>query len=243
MDDVQAIIDILNVMTNSGISWTEIKRQIKEERKANNPLANMIFKMNFERNQISLILDAVNEDETLDQMFKVDDHYLSNFDPVVVIEIDIDISAQLNIRKYFEIKKKSLEKEKKTKDASVIAIQQAEQAAIRDLEKHKIQNMKVNKNRKVFWFEKFSWFVTSENYLCIGGKDAHQNEMIVKKYMDKGDLFLHCELHGAAVVILKNPSNGVIPPMSIEEAAQFEVCHSPSWTNNVLSQVYWVHAH
>jgi predicted ribosome quality control (RQC) complex YloA/Tae2 family protein len=36
-------------MTNSGISWTEIKRQIKEERKANNPLANMIFKMVFEK--------------------------------------------------------------------------------------------------------------------------------------------------------------------------------------------------
>ena len=30
--------------------------------------------------------------------------------------------------------------------------------------------------------------------------------------------------------------------MAIEEAATFEVCHSPSWTNNVLSKVYWVHA-
>lgn len=99
-----------------------------------------------------------------------------------------------------------------------------------------------NKNRKVFWFEKFSWFVTSENYLCIGGKDAHQNEVLVKKYMDKGDLFMHCELHGASVVVLKNPSRGVVPPLSIEEAATFEVCHSPSWTNNVLSQVYWVNS-
>ena len=60
--------------------------------------------------------------------------------------------------------------------------------------------------------------------------------------MDKGDLFLHCELHGAAVCILKNPNRGVISPMAIEEAAGFEVCHSPSWSNNVLSQVYWVHA-
>jgi len=38
------------------------------------------------------------------------------------IELDLTISAQLNIRKYFEIKKKSKEKETKTKDASVIAI-------------------------------------------------------------------------------------------------------------------------
>ena len=49
ISEVQAIIDILTVMTNSGISWTEIKRQIKEERKQNNPLANMIYKMNFEK--------------------------------------------------------------------------------------------------------------------------------------------------------------------------------------------------
>jgi ribosomal protein S1 len=50
-------------MTNSGISWAEINRQVKEERKGNNPLANMILNMDLEKNQISLILDAVNEDE------------------------------------------------------------------------------------------------------------------------------------------------------------------------------------
>ena len=99
-----------------------------------------------------------------------------------------------------------------------------------------------HRTREVLWFEKFFWFITSENYLVIGGKDAQQNEQLVKKYMDKGDLFFHCELHGAAVMILKNPTNGVVPPISIEEAATFEVCHSPSWTNNVLSQVYWVNA-
>lgn len=78
--------------------------------------------MNFEKNEISLILDAVIEDEAEDQRLQVDDKYLSNFDPVMKIEVDISISAQLNIRKYFEIKKKSMEKEQKTKDASVLAI-------------------------------------------------------------------------------------------------------------------------
>lgn len=50
----------------------------------------------------------------------------------------MSISAQLNIQKYFEIKKKSHDKELKTKDAAEVAIQQAEKAALRDLEKHKI---------------------------------------------------------------------------------------------------------
>ena len=81
---------------------------------------------------------------------------------------------------------------------------------MKDLEKHKMTVLKdKSKNRKVFWFERFLWFITSENFLVIGGKDAHQNELLVKKYMDKGDLFLHCELHGAAVCILKNPKTEI----------------------------------
>ena len=60
-------------MTNSGISWGEITRQVNEERKANNILANIIFTMNLEKNTIALILDAVNEDEEEDQRFQIDD--------------------------------------------------------------------------------------------------------------------------------------------------------------------------
>jgi len=50
-------------MVNSGISWNDISRMIKDERKVNNPLANLIFKLNLERNQVSLILDAFNEED------------------------------------------------------------------------------------------------------------------------------------------------------------------------------------
>lgn len=121
-------------MLSSGIGWTDITRMIKEERKANNPLANLIYKVNFERNQISLILDAVDETE---EQLEVDDHLLSNFDPVMKVDIDLGISAQLNIKRYFEIKKKSHAKELKTRDAAQVAIKHAEQTAARDFEKFK----------------------------------------------------------------------------------------------------------
>jgi predicted ribosome quality control (RQC) complex YloA/Tae2 family protein len=116
--EVQAIINIIQIMTNSGLSWGEINRQIKDERKSGNVLANMIFKLNLEKNNVSLILDAVMEDEEEDKKFQIEDVYLTNFDPVMKIDIDLLISAQLNIQKYFEIKKKSYEKELKTKDAA-----------------------------------------------------------------------------------------------------------------------------
>ena len=61
--EAQAVIDILSVMISSGISWKDINRMVKEERKANNPFASLIYEINFERNSVSLMLDAVDEDE------------------------------------------------------------------------------------------------------------------------------------------------------------------------------------
>jgi predicted ribosome quality control (RQC) complex YloA/Tae2 family protein len=69
----------------------------------------------------------------------------------------------------------------------------------------------------------------------IGGRNAQQNEALVKKYMDKNDLFMHSELHGAAVVIVKNPTTKPVPSLTLMEAATFEMCHSPCWESKVLS--------
>ena len=33
-----------------------------------------------------------------------------------------------------------------------------------------------------------------------------------------------------------------VPTVSLNEAAAFELCHSPAWDNKVLAQVYWVYA-
>ena len=63
--------------------------------------------------------------------------------------------------------------------------------------------------RKPHWFEKFNWFLTSENYLVLSGRDAQQNELLVKRYLRKDDLYVHADLHGAATTILRNEAPGV----------------------------------
>ena len=40
--------------------------------------------------------------------------------------------------------------------------------------------------------------------------------------MDKNDLFMHSEQHGAATVIIKNPAGVPVPQLAINEAATFE---------------------
>lgn len=54
---------------------------------------------------------------------------------------------------------------------------------------------------------------------------------------------MHTDMPGAAVTIIKNPTKAVVPPVTLNEAAQWEVCHSKSWENKVITHVYWVHSH
>jgi predicted ribosome quality control (RQC) complex YloA/Tae2 family protein len=91
------------------------------------------------------------------------------------------------------------------------------------------------------WYERFRWFHTSEDFLVIGGRDADQNEELVKKYLDAGDLFFHAQAHGAPATILKasGPSESGrdvdVPDRSREEAAQFAVSYSSVWKDGKFS--------
>ena len=38
----------------------------------------------------------------------------------------------------------------------------------------------------IWRFEKFYWFISSENFLVIGGRDQQQNEQVVKRYLTEG---------------------------------------------------------
>jgi len=73
------------------------------------------------------------------------------------------------------------------------------------------------------WFQKYRWFTTSDGVLVLGGKDASQNEELVKKYLGGNDLFIHADVHGASVVIVKGPTT------CIDEAVQFAATYSGAW--------------
>jgi len=97
------------------------------------------------------------------------------------------------------------------------------------------------------WYERFRWFHTSDGFLVIGGRNADQNEELVKKYTERGDLFFHAQAHGAPVTILKatGPSEAArdvdIPETSREEAAQFAISYSSVWKDGHFSgDVYTV---
>ncbi|WP_336327173.1 ribosome rescue protein RqcH [Halovenus sp. HT40] len=92
------------------------------------------------------------------------------------------------------------------------------------------------------WYEDFRWFHTSDDFLVIGGRNADENEEIVKKYLSRGDLFFHTQAHGGPATVLKatGPSEAYddsieIPDRSKEQAAQFAVSYSSIWKDSRFS--------
>jgi predicted ribosome quality control (RQC) complex YloA/Tae2 family protein len=82
---------------------------------------------------------------------------------------------------------------------------------------------------KKLWYHRFRWFITSDGIVVLGGRDASQNEELVKKYMTGGDLFVHADVHGASVVIVKGKTE------RMDEVAQFAASYSGAWKNGHFS--------
>jgi len=56
-----------------------------------------------------------------------------------------------------------------------------------------------------------------------------QNEMLVKRYLRKGDVYVHGDIHGAATIVVKNPSGEPISPITLAQAGAMAVCQSSAW--------------
>ena len=79
------------------------------------------------------------------------------------------------------------------------------------------------------WYHRFRWFFTSDGILVLGGRDASQNEELVKKYMEGNDTFIHADVHGASVVIIKGTTG------HMDEASAFAASYSGAWRSGHFS--------
>jgi predicted ribosome quality control (RQC) complex YloA/Tae2 family protein len=85
------------------------------------------------------------------------------------------------------------------------------------------------------WYHRFRWFFTSDGVLVVGGRDASQNEELVRKYMEGSDLFVHADVHGASVVIVKGKTG------KMDEVAVFAASYSGAWkSGHLAADVYCV---
>ena len=104
--------------------------------------------------------------------------------------------------------------------------------AVEEIAKRKIKPKK--------WFEKFRWFISSDGFLVVAGKDAVNNEVLIKKYTKPNDIVFHADLVGAPFVVIK--TEGKKPSKQcLREAGEFAAAFSRGWREGFASvDVYWV---
>ncbi|KAG0340587.1 hypothetical protein BG004_006345 [Podila humilis] len=242
----QAIMIIRNAIA-TGMDWKDLADLVEEEKKHGNPIALMIDTLKLESNHICVILSDPYDDEDSEESEQDEDQEVEDRDQpkpraTVLVDLDIYLTAFANARNYYDVKKQSAIKHEKTLAHASKAFKSAEKKIRQDLQEVKITTS-IQRVRKPYWFEKFMWFITSENYLVIAGRDMQQNELIVKRYMKKDDIYVHADIHGAATVLIKNPSDKEpVPPSSLYQAGIMSVCQSKAWDAKIVTSAFWVRA-
>jgi predicted ribosome quality control (RQC) complex YloA/Tae2 family protein len=155
------------------------------------------------------------------------------------ISLDIRKGLEENAASYFEKAKKDKRKLEGTRkiiseyEKKLIAAE-AELSEKKSIAKHAVKRE---------WYEKFRWFISSEGFLVIGGKDATTNEIIIKKHADKEDVVFHTDMAGSPfVVVKKEGKDGEIPKTTLDEAASFTAAHSRGWKLGMATlNVFYAH--
>lgn len=149
------------------------------------------------------------------------------------VRLDLNLDIHGIAKGYYERAKKAREK----LEGLLVAIEKTKKE-IEDFKKLRYKTpIRIARRRE--WFERFRWFLTSDGFLAIGGRNAKMNEEIVSRYLESKDLFFHTQAPGAPVVVLKRGQEA--PKKSLVETAQFSAIYSSLWKSGVHSgEVYYV---
>ncbi|XP_071551186.1 uncharacterized protein Clbn [Panulirus ornatus] len=227
-DLVEAAILVVRSAVANQIDWRQIQELLAEAQARGDPVALAIRQLKLESNVITLLLsdpyDCDEDDLLLDSDEEREEGNDSTKMRPMTLDIDLELSAMANARRYFEQKRQAAKKEQKTISASAKVLQLTTKKTNQML-KEVAAITNINKARKVLWFEKFHWFISTENYLVIAGRDSQMNEMLVKRHLHPRDIYVHADMHGAASVVIKNPSGKEPPPKTLHEAGIMALCY------------------
>ena len=258
---VEEAIAAVNGLIAQGMDWTDIGKLIENEQSRSNAVAQMIkLPLKLYENTVTLLLDEASfGDESDDENDVTDEEEISDEedekssakqktggDKRLAVDVDLALSPWANARQYYDQKKSAAVKEQKTIQASTRALKSTEKKIESDLKKGlKQEKQTLRPARKPYWFEKFVYFVSSDGYLVLGGKDAQQNELLYRRYLKKGDVYVHADLQGAASVVVKNmlaTPDAPIPPTTLSQAGALSVCTSSAWDSKAVMAAWWVNS-
>lgn len=214
---VENIINVVNSARSNDYSFKEIAKTLKKAKK-----------------------EGMAEAQIYDCMDKLGNLTLDIED--TKINIDPKLKVPENAQVYYEKAKKAKRKIK----GALIAIENTKKQlekmrAKKDIEMEKILYPKKRVKKDLKWYEKLRWFLSSDGTLVVGGRDANTNEIVVKKYLDNNDIYLHADIHGASSIVVKLEGKEINDNL-LQESASFAASFSSAWSKGFSTQdIYWVH--
>lgn len=156
------------------------------------------------------------------------------------IEIFCDKSAYANGNTYFNNKKKIKVKYDKTIESGGNAINKLKKKEFENKKKKDLE-LKYEYEERNFWFQQYNWYIIDNRFLIISGKNADQNEEIVKKYLNKDDKYIHGNFFGSPSMIIKDMrGKEEIPLQVLLRGGDFLVCMSNNWKVSRSEDTYYV---
>ncbi|PWU85920.1 putative translation-associated element 2 [Trypanosoma cruzi] len=251
---IDEAIGLINGALAAGIQWDALRSLLKRRHAEGHPVAYMVHDLFLERNSISVLVESNEQEDEGEEDCDV---------TPMVIEVELSKTAYANATTYFSKMKSNRIKYEKTVAATAKALAGAEKKGERLAAKQKTKKAIV-KERRRFWWEKFSWFRTSCGDFVLQGKDLQTTEILVRRVMQLGDVFVHCDVDGALPCVLRpigsawttafvedvegDPQEGCqaktcrIHMTSLDEAGAWCVSRSSAWEGKFSVAAWWVHA-
>lgn len=222
-DTVERILETL-LEASSEHGWDEVQDRIQEGE--GNPDADKVVDLNPHAGQVTLELEDLEADGT------------------TRVTLDVSKSVQENATALYESGKQAREKRAGAEEAlertreQLRRLEERGEALVEELEEEGGPGREPTHG---FWFEDFRWFLSSDDHLVIGGRDASTNDEVVKKHLESNDRYAHADVHGAPSVVIK-ADDGTSPPEStLEEACLWALSMSSAWeAGQAGGDAYWV---
>ncbi|WP_456367761.1 ribosome rescue protein RqcH, partial [Thermococcus sp.] len=199
------------------LGWEEFRRRIEEGKKAGNRVAQMVKGIDAKEKAVTIELEGKK------------------------VRLYLNKSLGENAELYYEKAKKFRHKYEgalKAYEDTKRKLNEVEKLIEEEMKKE--LNVRKIERRKKKWFEKFRWFVSSEGFLVLAGKDASTNEILIKRHMSDKDLYCHADVYGAPHVVIKDGQRA--GEKTIFEACQFAVSMSRAWSQGLYSaDAYWAY--
>ncbi len=211
-DLINTILTKIREANKNNIPWETIKEVVKNEQQAGSPEANAIVEIDENNGRITLEID--------NEQFSV----------------DLNSNATEIAQEFFEKGKKMRSK--------IPGAKESIEETKREIEKIREQGIKIEEKvveKKVedkHWYEKYRWMFTSHGFLLVCGKNATQNEIVVKKVADDNDLIFHTQMAGSPFGVLKDGKDA--PQEDKEEVAKFIATFSRAWKVGIPADVFCV---